>query len=998
VNDPSADTGVQDTQSSSALVLGSGSNLIAAFNDSGSWIPGVNDHFTGFSRSADGGASWTDEGSLPDSTGGDAGDPVLARDASSGTIFLSTLNFDTLDTIQVFSSSDDGVSFSPAVNAAPGLGGLGDLLDKEWIAVDNFAGTGQGHVYLVLRDFTQAGPGSPRDGILFFRSTDGGSTWGPSGGLLIAGSGNFNVQGAFVTVGPDHAVYIFWLDQSAGAGTPNVIEMKKSTDLGVSFGSVVTVATLSSSNTGTNGDLGLQGGFRTNSFPQAAVNPVSGNLYVVYNDAGVDPDAADIYFRQSLDGGATWGSPVSVSDDTSGKDQFHPSLAVTPDGTALFVGFYDRRLDPAGSLIDRFGAIATISGSTVALLPNFRITSGSFPVAIGQDPAVAADFMGDYDIAAADNASFYAAWGDNRNSDSAHSNEPDVFFATIPVAGPGVVLEAAGSSLAAESCLPGNGAMDPGETVTVDLTLRNSGSGPTTDLVATLEATGGVTFPSGPQSYGAIPPSGGSVSRPFTFVADGACAGTLTATLDLQDGGANLGTLALAFPLGASSVTTLANASAITINDDAPATPYPSALTVSGVTGPVTKVTVVVTSFSHTFPSDVDILLAGPTGQTVMLMANVGSSPAANATLAFDDAAASAVTEPVSSGTYKPTRLADSNSPCGADDDSWAAPAPPPPYGSALSGFNGLDPNGIWNLFVRDDCASDAGSIAGGWSLTLFGPIDCCVPVSVSSVTPASGPAEGGTSLVINGASFAPGASVTVAGVPATVVSVVGPTEIDATTGPGTAGTVGDVVVANADGESGSLPNGFVYDFLDVPASHLFHDFIVAILRDGITAGCGAGNYCPDGFVTRAQMAVFLLKGEHGSSYVPPPASGIFGDVPPGSFAADWIEQLSIEGITAGCGGGNYCPDNPVTRAQMAVFLLRAEHGSSFLPPACAGIFQDVECTPAPAFAVDWIERLYAEGVTGGCNSNPRLYCPDNPNTRGQMAVFLVEAFNLPLP
>ncbi|MGH9363650.1 MAG: IPT/TIG domain-containing protein, partial [Thermoanaerobaculia bacterium] len=660
--------------------------------------------------------------------------------------------------------------------------------------------------------------------------------------------------------------------------------------------------------------------------------------------------------------------------------------------------FYDRRLDPANSLIDRFGAIATISGSTVTLLPNFRITSGSFPVAIGQDPAVAADYMGDYDMAAADSSFFYTAWGDNRNGDGAHANEPDVFFAEIPVAGPGVILEAAGSSLVSESCLPGNGAIDPGETVTVSFTLRNTGSAPTANLVATLEATGGVISPSGPQSYGAIPPSGGSVSRPFTFVAAGACAGTLTATLDLQDGDANLGTLAFMFPLGAPTVTTFANSATITINDIAAATPYPSALVVSGVTGPVTKVTVTVSGFSHTFPSDVDILLAGPTGQTVMLMANVGNSPA-NATLTFDDAAASAVTEPVVSGTYKPTRLPDSNSPCGADDDTWAAPAPPPPYGSVLSGFNGLDPNGTWSLFVRDDCAGDTGSIAGGWSLTLFGSIVCCASVSVSSVTPGSGPAAGGTTLVINGTNFVAGASVTVAGVPATAVSVASSTQIDATTGPGPAGTLGDVIVANPDGGSGSLPNAFVYDFLDVPDSHPFHDFIVAIFRGGITAGCGGGNYCPENPVTRAQMAVFLLKAEHGSAYMPPSASGtVFGDVGVGDFAADWIEQLYSEGITGGCSASPllYCPNDAVTRAQMAVFLLRAEHGSGYLPPACAGIFQDVECTPAPAFAVDWIERLYAEGVTGGCGSSPLLYCPDDPNTRGQMAVFLTETFNLP--
>jgi len=66
------------------------------------------------------------------------------------------------------------------------------------------------------------------------------------------------------------------------------------------------------------------------------------------------------------------------------------------------------------------------------------------------------------------------------------------------------------------------------------------------------------------------------------------------------------------------------------------------------------------------------------------------------------------------------------------------------------------------------------------------------------------------------------------------------------------------------------------------------------------------------------------LKGEHGASYVPPVATGIFTDVPVGSFAADWIEQLANEGITSGCGGGNYCPDSDVTRDQMAVFLVRA--------------------------------------------------------------------------
>ena len=182
-------------------------------------------------------------------------------------------------------------------------------------------------------------------------------------------------------------------------------------------------------------------------------------------------------------------------------------------------------------------------------------------------------------------------------------------------------------------------------------------------------------------------------------------------------------------------------------------------------------------------------------------------------------------------------------------------------------------------------------------------------------------------------------------------------------------------------------------DFLDVPPSDPFHDYVDTLARDGITSGCGGGSFCRNSNVTRAQMAVFLLKGEHGSSYTPPSCTGVFPDVectPTPAFAVDWIEELSAEGITGGCGGGLYCPGNPVTRAQMAVFLLKAEHGSSYVPPVCAGVFGDVAC---PSQFANWIEALYQEGVTGGCGGGN--YCPANPATRGQMAVFLVKAFQL---
>jgi hypothetical protein len=182
--------------------------------------------------------------------------------------------------------------------------------------------------------------------------------------------------------------------------------------------------------------------------------------------------------------------------------------------------------------------------------------------------------------------------------------------------------------------------------------------------------------------------------------------------------------------------------------------------------------------------------------------------------------------------------------------------------------------------------------------------------------------------------------------------------------------------------------------FPDVPTTNNFYSFVETLFHNEITGGCGGGNYCPGNSVTRAQMAVFLLKSEHGAGYLPPPCAGVFGDVPCPSQFADWIEQLATEGITGGCGGGNYCPGNPVTRAQMAVFLLKTEHGSTYVPPTCTGVFGDVAC---PSLFADWIEQLATEQITGGCQASPPLYCPNNPNTRAQMAVFLTKTFGFRL-
>jgi hypothetical protein len=185
--------------------------------------------------------------------------------------------------------------------------------------------------------------------------------------------------------------------------------------------------------------------------------------------------------------------------------------------------------------------------------------------------------------------------------------------------------------------------------------------------------------------------------------------------------------------------------------------------------------------------------------------------------------------------------------------------------------------------------------------------------------------------------------------------------------------------------------------FLDVPATNPFYRYIETLFHDGVTGGCSGGNYCLTNPVTRAQMAVFLLKARFGGLYRPPAATGaVFADVPVSNPFAAWIENLSALQITSGCGGSNYCPDDVVTRKQMAVFLLKTREGSTYDPPDCTGVFADVPCTPGTGFS-DWIEELYNRAITGGCSPSPLNYCPDNANNRGQMAVFLSKTFGLPL-
>ena len=174
--------------------------------------------------------------------------------------------------------------------------------------------------------------------------------------------------------------------------------------------------------------------------------------------------------------------------------------------------------------------------------------------------------------------------------------------------------------------------------------------------------------------------------------------------------------------------------------------------------------------------------------------------------------------------------------------------------------------------------------------------------------------------------------------------------------------------------------------FIDDDGS-IFEESIEALAAAGITRGCNPpqnDRFCPNDSVTRAQMAAFLVR----ALDLPAGTPGAFTD-DNGIFELN-IEALAAAGITKGCNpptNDRYCPNNPVTRGQMAAFLVRALD----LPAGTPGAFTDDN----GIFELN-IEALAAAGITKGCNppTNDR-YCPNNPVTRGQMAAFLVRALDL---
>jgi hypothetical protein len=179
--------------------------------------------------------------------------------------------------------------------------------------------------------------------------------------------------------------------------------------------------------------------------------------------------------------------------------------------------------------------------------------------------------------------------------------------------------------------------------------------------------------------------------------------------------------------------------------------------------------------------------------------------------------------------------------------------------------------------------------------------------------------------------------------------------------------------------------------FTDVLNSSPFYDFINVLRLWSITTGCKTGQYCPTDNVTRGQMAVFVIRALLGDNFTAP-TTPAFTDVPATHPFFNYIQKLKDLGITSGCTATTFCPDDPVTRGQMAAFVIRGKlrslYGGDTFPFPSTAFFTDVPTTH-PFFR--FVQEMRDLGVTNGCTAT--TYCPDTNVTREQMAAFIVRAF-----
>ena len=741
----------------------------------------------------------------------------------------------------------------------------------------------------------------------------------------------------------------------------------------------------------------------------------------------------------SQTGSARWGDYTSMNVDPVDDctfwyvNQYVP--VSSPVGWRLRIGsfkFPGCVAGPSGTLegqVTVCGGGAPIAGASVSTGLYGTTTDASGNYSFSLPP-------GDYTVTVA--AVGYTSGGGPATIIDGGTTVLDTCLTGVPI------IVSAGATLTEEGCGPGNGAVDPGETVTMNFCVRNVGGASTTGLVGDLEEAGGIGDAPDPAVFGAVLAGGPDVCADVTFTASEGlvCGGPVVPVLELEDGAADLGfagfgpflagtpvyalhetldgVAAPALPGGWATVTT-GGPLPVWVTATTTADTLPNALFSPDPNGagagyvneivtpsfPVTSPTAVL-RFRHNY--DLEDTYDGG-----VLEISIGGG-------AFQDILASGGA--FVSGGYTDTIDGGFASPI-AGRQAWSGNS-----GGFVTAEITLPAAAAGqNVQLKWRCGVDVSVGGTGWyldSIAVQEGVACCTPIpeglDVDAVedAPSNGVWEPGETVVVQPAYF--NGDTSVLPLTGTASNLTGPsgatytlTDAAAAYGPIASNTAAACVdcyqvavdnpavrpAAHWDAtmletlSAGSPKTWTLHigaSFADVPDSHLFYAFIETIFHKGVTGGCGGTGYCPGNAALRKQMAVFLLKARYGAAYVPPAAAGIFADVPQADPFAPWIEDLYNRGITGGCAAAplSFCPDASVLRQQMAVFLLKTLEGASYEPPDCEGVFDDVPC---PSTFADWIEELADRDITGGCGGSN--FCPASPNTRGQMAVFLTKTFRL---
>lgn len=183
--------------------------------------------------------------------------------------------------------------------------------------------------------------------------------------------------------------------------------------------------------------------------------------------------------------------------------------------------------------------------------------------------------------------------------------------------------------------------------------------------------------------------------------------------------------------------------------------------------------------------------------------------------------------------------------------------------------------------------------------------------------------------------------------------------------------------------------------FSDVPTDYPGYEEIQRFHAAGIAGRCGESplRFCPDNYLRRDVMVLWLGRSKYGATFQPPTATGRrYTDVPADFWAAEWLELADRDRVYRGCGDfSTACPTQSMTRAQLAVFTVIARYGRDYPLPEATGMFSDI----APSFwAARYIELLARDGVViDGCSDSGDNFCPSSIASRGVAAAWLVRAF-----